>query len=83
MYRHWVPDLQKSIQTEQAHHLQNRHRDQTRVHVIVFFFFPLQKTAAQDREARREQEGLGWSMHLIDVRARAQSWAIFVAKDFG
>ena len=76
------PALQKSIQTEQAHHLQNQHRNQTRVHFIVFFFFTLQKTAAQDREARREQEGLSWSMHLIDIRARPESWAIFVAKDF-
>ena len=32
------PDLQKSIQTKQSHHLQNRNRNQTRVHLILFCF---------------------------------------------
>ena len=65
------PDLQKSIQTKQAHHLQNRNRNQTRVHLIVLFFFysspgslkkKKKKTAAQvlssRNAARGEQEGL-------------------------
>ena len=64
------PDLQKSIQTKQAHHLQNRNRNQTRVHLIVFLFtlllVKLKKKkkrllkfwALEKRLSGEEQEGL-------------------------
>ena len=94
------PDLQKSIQTKQAHHLQNRHRNQTSSYsfffIITFLFARFnkkkkrgkkeKKTAAQFwATASREQERLIWShpsqaMHLIDMCARAQNWALFETK---
>ena len=91
-----LPDLQKSILTKQVHHLQNRHRNQTRVHLIVFFFLLSSRLISKRKKngcssfelAKLAGNRKGWAdlsqaMHLIDICARAQSWAIFVAKDFG
>ena len=79
-----LQDLQKAIQTKQAHHLQNQNRKQTQILLIFFFFLSSRlikkKTAAQvlssRNGARVEQEGLSsyrsQAIHLIDIRARVR-----------
>ena len=87
-----LSDLQKSIQAKQVYHLQNRHRNHTRLSL----FFTLLKAYFKKKKNRFSSFELaklagnrkGWAdlsqaMHLFDIRARAQSWAIFVAKEFG
>ena len=71
-----LPELQKSIQTKKAHHFQNRQMNPT---VVYLFFIP-----PHLKKRRKTTAGLRWSHPgLKDICARAQGWAVFVAKDFG
>ena len=90
MYRHWaftrttkVDPNQKSTSFSEPTNESNCCLSIFYTLLVFFFFFLKKKTTAFELPLR-EQEGLCWSHPgLIDICARAQSWAIFVAKDFG
>ena len=84
----WATDLQKSIPTNQAHHLQNRHRNKTLVHLTIFPLLWAHLKKKRKKAAARcssfELAGTGRaarrctrSTSVLKLRAE------LVAKDFG